>query len=298
MIIHLRLFYIVCLFIFIVTLFSYFSPIILYSELIPNTNHSFSSSKDFEDDTILKYRSFDLGIELNYFLNWNITYESPYRVELSIINKDKTSTTDSFTPIFDIFVVTPPTNTASLAELVNQTISKYDDDDYYYSNFTLLNQNLNLSDTDWLPPQQQPSAMLNFSYVDSYYDNDIVVNNTEIITIYNDRVYSVLFSAEESKYKEYISDIKQMIKSLKIFSLIPYENFDMGVRMTYPSDWNVTENEYYDEITFTPIEEDTFFEIYSGADTSFDISYTLNNTASLDELVNQTISKYDDNYLF
>ena len=33
-----------------------------------------------------------------------------------------------------------------------------------------------------------------------------------------------------------------MIESLKIFSLIPYENIDEGVRMEYPSDWkNVTE---------------------------------------------------------
>ena len=110
---------------------------------------------------------------------------------------------------------------------------------YSNSNFTLLNASSNSSNNGWFQ-QQLPSAMLNYSYIDNYnYD---IKNNTEIITIYNDKVYSILFSADEPRYEEDLLDARQMIESLKIFSLIPYENIDEGVRMEYPSHWkNVTE---------------------------------------------------------
>ena len=130
--------------------------------------------------------------------------------------------------------------------------------------------------------------MLNYSYVD-YYDN--IVNNTEIITIYNDRVYSILFSAEESKYKEYISDIKHIINSLNIFSPIPYENFDMGVRMTYPSDWNLEKETETSALFFSELEDefDTYFE-----NLEFNEENLPKGNNTLDDYLNYTINTYND----
>ncbi len=60
MIILFRLFSVVSLFIFIVMLFSYFSAICLYAEVIPNTNHNFSNLKDIKNNS-LQYTNFDKG---------------------------------------------------------------------------------------------------------------------------------------------------------------------------------------------------------------------------------------------
>ena len=76
--------------------------------------------------------------------------------------------------------------------------------------------------------------MLNYSYT-NYGD---IVNNTEIITVYNDKVYHIIFSADESRYAQDVLDASQMIKIFEIFSLVPYENIDARVRIEYPSDWN------------------------------------------------------------
>ena len=84
---------------------------------------------------------------------------------------------------------------------MNQTISDYNDTDYSllgYPNFTLLGLSSNSSNNDWFQQQQLPSVMLNYSYT-NYGD---IVNNTEIITVYNDKVYHIIFSADESRYDE------------------------------------------------------------------------------------------------
>src|SRR5687768_13871402 len=172
---RIRRFFSLSLFTLIIILFSCFS-VSIYPELIPYNIYNFSNFKDFKDDNISKYRNFDLGIELNYHLNWNITYESSYEVYFSLMEKDKMSIINT-SSLFDMyskadtpsFVISYASNqNASLDQIVNQTISDYDY--YYYYNFTLLNKNLNLNDTDWLTQlqQDQPSAMLNYSYVDSY----------------------------------------------------------------------------------------------------------------------------------
>lgn len=238
MIILFRLFSIISLFIFILILFSYFSAIIVYSELISNTSNNYSIL-DFKDNN-LKYRNFDLGLELNY-LDWNISYEFPDVVMFSPMDKNNTTLTNSFTSGFIISAYALSTDNTSLEDETNITISFYSN---LHSNFTLLDRN----DTDWLtPPQQQdqPSTMINYSYIDSY--DNIVVNITEIITIYNDRVYSFLFSEKEPFYTNNLVNIKHITKSIDLFDKKRYEKvfdgFSGGFIFKYPntSEWNIYE---------------------------------------------------------
>ena len=195
--------------------------------------------------SLIPYENIDEGVRMEYPSDWNITEHPYYGGGITFTNMEGSS--------FDIS--SSLYKNASLDQIVNQTISSYKEL-YSNSNFTLLNASSNSSNNGWFQ-QQLPSAMLNYSYIDNYnYD---IKNNTEIITIYNDKVYSILFSADEPRYEENILDARQMIESLKIFSLIPYENIDEGVRMEYPSDWNITEHPYYGGgITFTNMEGSSF----------------------------------------
>ena len=225
------------LFIFIVMLFSYLTEVNgTYNSNFTTVIHNISSSNTTKltEDNTLMYTNLDLGIILPYFSNWNITYESPYEVEFSILAKEDktiTKTPNFFTPIFDIFVSPLVNKNDSLENVINTITNSYINNPSVYSNFTLLDSN----HTDWVIRENQPFYMLNYSYID-YYSNNII-NNTEVITIYDGKIYSILYSAEEPNYLEHLLEIKKIIDSFQIFELVPYENFDEGVRIQYPSDW-------------------------------------------------------------
>ena len=147
----------------------------------------FENTSDPSTIKFVHYENIDEGVRMEYPSDWNITEHPYYGGGITFTNMEGSS--------FDIS--SSLYKNASLDQIVNQTISSYKEL-YSNSNFTLLNASSNSSNNGWFQ-QQLPSAMLNYSYIDNYnYD---IKNNTEIITIYNDKVYSILFSADEPRYE-------------------------------------------------------------------------------------------------
>ena len=219
----------------------------------------------------IPYENFDMGIRMTYPSDWNVTEDNYLnKITFSPIDEytsfDKHRTKDISFEISYIF-----DKTASLSKTVNQTISNYNDDNYYYSNFTLLDRN----DTDWLKQQQyQPSVMLNYSYI----DDDTLVNNTQIITIYNDRVYHIEYSAKEPFYTTDLAYIKNIANSINFFDVKRYEkvfdNYSGGLIFKYPdkSDWEINEISH-NKLSFLNLE---------GTKNRFTLSYFYFNNDSKD----------------
>ena len=61
----------------------------------------------------------------------------------------------------------------------------------------------------------------------------------------NDKIYSILYSANQDDFPKYLSLLNIITKSFEPFELLDYGNFDIGMKMNYPSNWNKTEEPYY-----------------------------------------------------
>ena len=134
--------------------------------------------------------------------------------------------------------------------------------------------------------------------------------------IKDDKLYILEYSAEKSRFNAYLPTINRMLNSLIITPNLPYESFDTGMRMKYPSAWNFTEGDgYFDpidkvstKVDFYPVKNSTSelfnnfvndFEVlvspqYEGDSIIKDINATLNyyETLNLDnfKLINSSLS--------
>ena len=54
----------------------------------------------------------------------------------------------------------------------------------------------------------------------------------------NDKIYIIHYFAQTPKFSTYLPTVQHMIGSLVTFSMLPYESFDMEMKIKYPSNWN------------------------------------------------------------
>ena len=60
--------------------------------------------------------------------------------------------------------------------------------------------------------------------------------------------YLITFMAQALHFDTYWPTIERMIDSFEALKILDYENFDIGMRVNYPSNWNKTEDPYFDSI--------------------------------------------------
>ena len=111
----------------------------------------------------------------------------------------------------------------------------------------------------------------------------------------NNTVYTITYFAQGARYNNYLPTVERMIDSLKIISMLPHEDFDIGMKIEYPSNWNKIEEpiipptiyEYVPSITFSPKQSSNVIRIFSY------IPYSDN---SLSREANRTIDRYGSSY--
>jgi YVTN family beta-propeller protein len=165
--------------------------------------------------SFLGYENFDLGVKTVYPDTWNktqgmdsvlfsSTQNNHVLVNISSTHNDKGS---------------------GINDAIDQVIEEKATQ-YRHSHFH-LNGKKDLQNI-------QQSGMLNYSFVDPSAG---LMNNTEIIAVMNDKIYSIRYSALENDYSKYLSTINYMINSMRLFGTHRYENiFDKGsgIILNYP----------------------------------------------------------------
>ena len=187
----------------------------------------------FETFKLLKYENFDIGIGIQYPSDWKKTEdENEPIINLYPINNDISIWAQISSRETDV----------SLLEEVNQTVSDYPP----FYNVTGSNY------TDSFPQFESP-FMLNYSYSDPILG---LRNNIEILTIWDGRLYSFLFSSPEKEYLQYLPSINRIVDSAEIYNVRAYEkifgnnNYSAGFRLElpegYPWDFNEVSNDTTD----------------------------------------------------
>jgi YVTN family beta-propeller protein len=122
----------------------------------------------------------------------------------------------------------------------------------------------------------------------------------KVATKINETSYLFIYQAQASKYDTYWPTIERMINSIKTLELLDYENFDIGMRVKYPPDWDKTEEPYSRILSSENVSSVLFYPLAQGdsmhPSTELRISSYLTDK-SLDEEVNQTISDYRDDFI-
>ena len=80
------------------------------------------------------------------------------------------------------------------------------------------------------------------------------------------------YQAQASKYDTYWPTIERMIDSFETLRLLNYENFDIGMTVKYPSNWNKTEEPYRRTLFDEGIPSILFFPILKMTQTNYLIS--------------------------
>jgi YVTN family beta-propeller protein len=258
-----------------------------------------SKSIQFEDtdnrgSRILKflpYYNFDMGIEMLYPFNW-IKDENKAFQDQSITFRS---------PVEDI------NDTKVYLKLNKHPKSNENLDDE-------LNTKLPLMGLSMLSPANDAlifdthARMLLYKYM---HENDTMIKSMRVATQIDDNVYMFTYSAEQSKFDEYLPIVKEMINSSKILQLKQFENFDLGMRMTYPTTWNVIEDDYSyipssfihaQKIILNKIKENFSREIpphleILASDEDKGIGDSLNNLIKYYETANNTHKYYNFNLI-
>ena len=89
----------------------------------------------------------------------------------------------------------------------------------------------------------------------TYSDGKNTFNVTDLWTKTPDTIYRITYQADPSNYYTYWQAIQKMIDSFKSIDSVPYENFDLGIRIKYPSTWNKTEDTK-ESHSFSPLQRE------------------------------------------
>jgi hypothetical protein len=271
-------------------LFSYGAQASKFNTYWPTIERMINTFKTLE---LLDHENFDIGMRVKYPSDWNKTEEPYYRTLYSeahpSIKFSPRAQNDSTQPSNELRIYSYLSN-GSLDEEVNQAINDYTQP-YGRPEFELREKPMDVS-TSTLP-----FKMLNYSY-DNISGNK--TNAVELMTKSNDKIYSLIYSADEDDFPEYLPFVNITTKSLEPFELLDHENFDIGMRVKYPSDWNKTEEPYSRTLFSENVSSVLFYPLAQGdsvqPSTELRISSYLTDK-SLDDEVKQTISDYKGDFI-
>lgn len=256
----------------------------VYSTYLPTVKYMLQTFKIID---FLPYEDPVLGIRINYPSNWNktsfgseygggIDFTSP---SINTLVNDKASISISRTE--NIL-------SESLDEIVNRTVDRYKQT---LNSFTLIEPVLsNTSDNK--------SKVILFSYEDDMLGTMKVF---EINFIHGKWIYSLQYKADKSIFSKYSAIMSRMIDSFNTLDFLPYEDPDLGIRINYPSNWTVAQEE--NSIRFTSFQEsnadfkDNLLILednpgnYSLADQEFDVNLKP-NTINITSPYTTTVAGY------
>jgi YVTN family beta-propeller protein len=209
-------------------------PGLLYENASTYTNPS--------NITFSTYENINLGIKINYPLNWDIVdYEKPDSVLFRSLIEDKDDIGREYLRLDTIdnsYGIFRPIDFVNVTIAQTQGVGEY-------------KQNLEVNE---LPHN---ITLLNNTAAKTVYTlantKDREIKTLKIAFEENDKIFIFTYYAQAKNYYNYLPTIEQMIGSFKIISILPYENYDMGIKMEYPSSWIKIENNDTDsEATFDP----------------------------------------------
>ena len=244
-----------------------------YSEPKQMTDEA-NTNQNNTDRHFLSYRNLDLGIETRYPSNWSIEHT----VDDSIIFRSPREDINDYLQDyleFDIF----PTSDLTIDEAV-----EVGEDNALLPNYTIVIPSVSKTFAG------NPAKIMVFSYMDYNY-GEIVVMKVAIQN--NDNFYLMRYSAEATEFLNYLPVVIKIIDSMKIAPPLYYENFDIGLRVKYPSDWVYSEGDELLEESPLSVDFHPKEKILSTYPLSLEIFLDTENVdTSLDEAVNQTIKDH------
>jgi YVTN family beta-propeller protein len=215
----------------------------------------------------LRYESFNLGIEIGYPTNWevetvdderSILFRSPYEGPNDLAREY-------------LKIYTLPISNMTLDNIISVKEPL---------------QNLIIVEPPYTAFLANASGRaLTYTYMDHTYGE---IKAMKFATQKGDKAYLMIFQAQATKFDKYLPLIKKMINSLETFSLLQYVNFDKGITLTHPSNWNRTDVNN-NTVIFSSLDENKITP-----ESIINISsYPANETASFIKAINETIDNYE-----
>ena len=198
------------------------------------TNSFESTAYAQEESEFLQYANTEIGIGIKYPNNWQMV-ENPDEFTLVSFNAPLDSQSDAFQESIMISLegVSESIQLDEYADVAIQNI---------ISEFTLLGFEVDILDSESISISGNNAKKTTYTIG----NQDASFEQVMFTTIKENIAYSVIFTAEEEKFSDYIQTVQKMVDSLDIESLPPllqYENLTHGMKIEYPSFWTKSELE-------------------------------------------------------
>jgi DNA-binding beta-propeller fold protein YncE len=183
------------------------------------------------------YENSDIGIRMKYFNDWDIKDESYY----AIFSPPFSQLLRAQDVVFEITASDPVLEGVAVQKQLNHTIQDAEIEFSDRPNFKLI------ASTSSSLENMDAIHNVTSSYGDPHFG---IINTSKIITVQNNRVYSILYYAGQDDYSSYAPIISKMIKSIEFFLPVLHPDTKLGLLLQYPSNLKIAERDN-GSITFT-----------------------------------------------
>lgn len=173
------------------------------------------------------YENIDLGFEIKYPINWHIA-DSKRLGSVIFRSMPKNSDDVASREYLKLDVEYDPNHFKKTIDVVNMTGA-------FLPNLKIIKSSHNVTLSN------NTGAMTIYTYTDSTL-RELKVMKAAVEG--NDKIYTITYLSDSPKFGYYFPTVEHMLDSFKITSMLPYENFDIGMLIKYPSNWNKIEDLY------------------------------------------------------
>jgi DNA-binding beta-propeller fold protein YncE len=229
-----------------------------YSAQTPNFNNYLPTIEkmieSFKTISVLSYENFDLGIRMKYSNDWNfIEFPNVGTKNVTFFphleHNSDTLVNSNRVNRLSIYAHPHSQDLSTVKEDFNHTI-----DDYKSLGYNRSEDRRNSTFIDSTPTNllriMDPAHNVTYSYEEP--GSGITIIQTNIITIQNDRVYSISYSFPREEYAYYARIVNDMINSTEFFTPRFDPDTNLLLLLHYPSDFEINP-ENNTRITFQSI---------------------------------------------
>jgi DNA-binding beta-propeller fold protein YncE len=211
------------------------------NQIMPGPLYDNSSVYANPANVNLSYENFDLGIRMKYSNDWNFR-EFPVVGTKYVTffphlehNSDALVNSNRVNHLY-IFAQPHSRDLSIVKEDFNDTIDYYESLGHYGSEDRRNSTFIDSTPTNLLRIMD-PAHNVTYSYEEP--DSGITIIQTNIITIQNDRVYSISYSFPRERYAYYARIVNNMINSTEFFTPRFDPDTNLGLLLHYPSDFEI-----------------------------------------------------------
>jgi YVTN family beta-propeller protein len=245
--------------------------------IAPHPSSRYENASYYSNTTktnFFPYESLNLGFEMQYPSNWEITRE-----EARIFFRSQPE--NPYDPVRENLVISrsDAVENETLSKILTKTRLNPVIDEQ--RNATILSGN--------------PAAEQVYSYFDDIRGKIKLMN---VVTIEGNNAYIITYFAQEPKFDHYLPTIQKMINSFKILGSIPYTNFNVGFEVTYPSSWIFTEDDVEENemsVLFSQSPEEKNYSRFENE--GLNVFSSPSTGMLLNEVVNETIENHKDDLI-